>query len=114
MFLKPVGEILALHKIGHQVDPVFLAPHFVDLNDIGMTQLSRDPGFPDELLRVFCGQVALARNLDCHKAVQFRITCPPDTSECSGTQFVDNLEVAQQHALLNGRLLVYQPESIAA
>lgn len=65
-----------------------------------MPELGGCPGFPKELLGFLRIELALAWNLDGHRAIQVDVLRPPHAAERADADLLDEFEMADRFGLV--------------
>jgi len=83
----PSSERLALDKLHRQPDTPLLHPHVVDLDDIGVAELCKSPGFSKQAPRGCVIDIPVGMQvLDCDLAPELRVVRLKDTTHAPSTQ----------------------------
>ena len=93
---EPVAQVHAAYEIAHNVESVAFPTHLMHWHNVGMAQLGCGTRFAEELFDFRGGKTSFTRNLDRHKAIQFRVAGFPDGAEAAKPQARNQLETANR------------------
>ena len=92
---SPVAKSYAADKIADDVHGVAVSADLVNMDNVGVTQLSGGPGLAEKLLGLGGVHVPPTRKLDGYRAIELFVSGLPDASKTAHAQSLHQLEAAQ-------------------